>query len=154
MKKILFLVVVLLVVCIKTNAQAVIEKIENGIGVITIDETILKAKWEKYLSSTGIIDANLSEFQIKKVSNEKYFIVSKDNTVRKGLTSSYGIELITNGLMFSSGNNACTCTGSNGCNMGCQPEKLSNGSWYCTFCVDPQAICDKTESAAGSPVIR
>jgi hypothetical protein len=144
MKKLAFLFVVLLFAGMNSNAQTVIGKIENGIGKITINETTLKSKWENYLKSEGIKDANIGNFALLKSKEGNYFLICSDLTVRNNITSQYGVTLSPNGVMLAVGETSCTCTGS--CSDGCHPEQ-SGSTWRCTTCWPENATCTKTETA-------
>ncbi len=144
MKKFAFLLVVLLFVGMNSNAQTVIGKIENGKGKITIDESALKAKWENYLKTEGIRDANIGNFVILKSTEGIYFVVCSDFTQRGTLSNKYGIVLSVNGLMLASGESSCTCVGA--CGDGCSPEQ-SGSHWRCTDFWPTVATCTKSETA-------
>ncbi len=147
MKKILLSTIVVFLMSCYVSAQTQIGKIENGVAQMTIDVNILKSKWENFLKTTGVNDANLYSFLIKE-SNGKYLIVSKDRTIRSGFVSTYGISLSNNGsLLFASGTSiVVTCTGSGGCTEGCSVEYGSAG-YKCTPCIpEGQGECNKTET--------
>lgn len=144
MKKLAFLFVVLLFAGMNSNAQTVIGKIENGIGKITINETTLKSKWENYLKSEGIKDANIGDFALLKSEEGNYFLICTDLTVRNNITSQYGISLSPNGVMLAVGETSCTCTG---CTEGCDPQ-LNGSVWICTSCWPPTGqSCTKSVTA-------
>lgn len=145
MKKLLLLIAIVSFVGIKTNAQTIVGKIENNIGIITINETILKAKWENYLKGTGIRDANIGDFEIQRSADGTYIIVCIDYTLRNNLTSKYGVALSPNGMNLSVGTTTCTCTG---CSQGCNP-KQSGSTWSCTACTGGGLDCTKSVTAGG-----
>ncbi|MDD4598608.1 MAG: hypothetical protein PHW35_11635 [Lentimicrobiaceae bacterium] len=150
MKKLSFLIVALLYVGMNLNAQTVIGNIENGKTKITINELTLKSKWENYLKTQGIEDANISNFAIHKTSEGVYFMTCTDLTERESpnerepIISQYGITLIPDGNVLKAGESSCTCAGA--CGSGCSPERWSS-SWRCTDCWPTVATCTKTETA-------
>ena len=143
MNKLFLFILVLVFVGIKTNAQTVVGKIENGIARITLDKSVLKAKWEKYLITAGIRNANIGDFAIQKSIGGDYFLVSTDFTVRDTLTNKYGVALTHKGMKLVVGQTSCTCIG---CTSGCSPKENGN-KWTCTSCKGGKPDCNKTETA-------
>lgn len=149
MKKLFFVMVVLFFVGFNSNAQTVIGKVENGVGKITINESVLKEKWESYLKLNKIEDANLSDFVIKKSDIGTYYIIAHDNTIRNGVTNKYGIVLTADDLKLSALGSTCICSG---CSDGCGPE-LKGKYWICNPCTDSKSSCNKTETATSENIV-
>lgn len=146
----LILIVLIAAFATETQAQTIIGKVENGKGTITIKETTLKAKWEKYLETEGIKDANIGDFAIHQSSEGTYYVTCTDNTERGDsktgiLMSKYGITLIMDGTILKAGETSCKCE--TACLDGCNPVQ-SGFAWSCTRCQGyDEATCTKTVTA-------